>query len=204
MAHCFIYSDTLKTQISDQASELLTVGGKLRRIENELEQNLDKSNVVRQQLAEVETQRDELQARLDDREQELKERETDLAEFKLEAERRKSQQVGKYIEGLLVEIPPAEREDLSKSLSSLVTSRRALLKQTVAVNSTLLRALGDLDFQESQLMSSAREFDARIASQVLPEEAEDLPQGEEDSCPACGANLAAQATSCPDCGLGLG
>jgi hypothetical protein len=53
-------------------------------------------------------------------------------------------------------------------------------------------------------VASAREFDSRIAVQVLPEEAEDVGEEEDDACPACGAGLGHDATSCPDCGLGLG
>ncbi len=50
---------------------------------------------------------------------------------------------------------------------------------------------------------SARELDDRIALQVLPAEGEDLVEGEDDECPACGSRLSAAATSCSDCGLGL-
>ena len=51
---------------------------------------------------------------------------------------------------------------------------------------------------------SARKLDEQIALQVLPEEGEELAEGEEDECPACSAKRSAAATSCPDCGLGLG
>jgi hypothetical protein len=51
---------------------------------------------------------------------------------------------------------------------------------------------------------AARELDSQIVRRVLPDEAEDLQEGEEDQCPACGAELAAEATSCSDCGLSLG
>ena len=50
----------------------------------------------------------------------------------------------------------------------------------------------------------AREVDSSIAVRVLPEEPEDLAEGEDDACPACGATLAADVATCPDCGLGLG
>lgn len=48
---------------------------------------------------------------------------------------------------------------------------------------------------------AAREFDGTMASRLIPEEAPELPEGEEDACPACGTALDAQATVCPDCGL---
>jgi hypothetical protein len=51
---------------------------------------------------------------------------------------------------------------------------------------------------------AASELDSQIAARVLPGEAEELQEGEEDACPACGAKLSAEATACPDCGLGLG
>lgn len=51
---------------------------------------------------------------------------------------------------------------------------------------------------------AASELDSQIAARVLPHEAEDLQEGEEDACPACGTRLSAEATTCADCGLGLG
>ncbi|MBW2391225.1 MAG: mechanosensitive ion channel, partial [Deltaproteobacteria bacterium] len=90
-----------------------------------------------------------------------------LRDTQLEAERRESQHVASYVERLLVDVPSADRERLSTALGSLVTSRRALLKQTEVANSEYLRALGDLDFQESQLLSGAEEFDAYLAERLL-------------------------------------
>jgi len=52
--------------------------------------------------------------------------------------------------------------------------------------------------------SAARELDASIAAQVLPEEAPSVAEGEEETCPACGTGLAADVIECPDCGLRLG
>jgi len=57
--------------------------------------------------------------------------------------------------------------------------------------------------QDDQL-PPAREVDASIAAQLLPEEAPALAEGEEETCPACGTALSADAIECPDCGLGLG
>jgi hypothetical protein len=51
----------------------------------------------------------------------------------------------------------------------------------------------------------ARQIDEELLRQQLP----DLPEGadtgwsEAEGCPACGAAVAAQATECPDCGLGF-
>ena len=49
----------------------------------------------------------------------------------------------------------------------------------------------------------ARELDARIAAIVLPEEGDDAESGVADACPACDAELTPEASSCPNCGLGL-
>jgi hypothetical protein len=51
----------------------------------------------------------------------------------------------------------------------------------------------------------ARRIDERLLREQLP----DLPEGadtgwsEAEGCPACGAAVDAQATECPDCGLGF-
>jgi len=50
----------------------------------------------------------------------------------------------------------------------------------------------------------ARELDASIAAQILPDEAPLVEEGELESCPACAAGLATDATECPDCGLEFG
>ena len=52
--------------------------------------------------------------------------------------------------------------------------------------------------------ATARELDGSIAGRILPEEAPELAEGEEEACPACGTPLAAHATECSDCGLSFG
>jgi hypothetical protein len=59
-------------------------------------------------------------------------------------------------------------------------------------------------YVRSEDVAVAAELDASIAVQVLPEEAPALAEGEEETCPACGTSLAADATECPDCGLQFG
>ncbi len=59
-------------------------------------------------------------------------------------------------------------------------------------------------FVQSEHATTARDLDDSIAAQVLPEEAPPLEEGEEETCPACGTALAANATECPDCGLAFG
>jgi hypothetical protein len=59
-------------------------------------------------------------------------------------------------------------------------------------------------YVQSEHVTPAKDLDGSIAAQVLPEEAPNLAEGGEEACPACGAALAADATECPDCGLGFG
>jgi hypothetical protein len=59
-------------------------------------------------------------------------------------------------------------------------------------------------YVSSEQASDAREIDGSIAAQVLPDEAPALAEGEQETCPACGAELAADATECADCGLPFG
>jgi hypothetical protein len=50
----------------------------------------------------------------------------------------------------------------------------------------------------------ARELDASIVGQIVPEEAPPVAEGEDETCPACGDTLAADAVECPGCGLSFG
>ena len=56
-------------------------------------------------------------------------------------------------------------------------------------------------FVQGDEVPLARELDDAIAGRILPEEAPELSEGEEESCPACGAALGADSTECGDCGL---
>ena len=59
-------------------------------------------------------------------------------------------------------------------------------------------------YVEAAQAAPAAGLDATIAAQVLPETAPELPEGEQDECPACGHALMTHTTECPDCGLVLG
>jgi hypothetical protein len=59
-------------------------------------------------------------------------------------------------------------------------------------------------YVQSEHAPLARDLDSSVAAQVLPEEAPTLAEGEEETCPACGTALPADATECSDCGLGFG
>jgi hypothetical protein len=59
-------------------------------------------------------------------------------------------------------------------------------------------------YVRSEHASSARELDGSIAAQLLPDEAPALAEGEQETCPACGTPLTADAIECSDCGLQFG
>jgi hypothetical protein len=59
-------------------------------------------------------------------------------------------------------------------------------------------------YVRSEDLELARELDASIAAQLVPDEAEALADGEVEACPACGAALAADGLECSDCGLSFG
>jgi len=93
--------------------------------------------------------------------------EAGLREIQLEATWREFEDVPSYIEHLLEGVSAVEQEKLSAPLQGLVASRRALLKNTIAANNEYLRALGDLDFHETQLQVTASEFDAFLVERLL-------------------------------------
>lgn len=53
-------------------------------------------------------------------------------------------------------------------------------------------------------LAAAEELDGTLAARLVPEEAPELGEGEEETCPACGAALEADTVECPDCGLAFG
>jgi hypothetical protein len=59
-------------------------------------------------------------------------------------------------------------------------------------------------YVQSDDAAAARELDDSIAGRIMPEEAPELAEGEEESCPACGHALAVDTVECPDCGLSFG
>ena len=69
-------------------------------------------------------------------------------------------------------------------------------------------AFGDVQlfglYVEPAAGAAARKLDGAIAARVLPEEAPELADGEQDACPACGTPLSATAIECPECELVFG
>jgi potassium efflux system protein len=90
-----------------------------------------------------------------------------LRDIKLEAERRALQDIPQYVAELVADLPEAEGIELSAPLQELLGSRLVLLKNGIAVNSNYLRALGELDFQENQLLATSSDFNDFLLQRLL-------------------------------------
>jgi potassium efflux system protein len=93
--------------------------------------------------------------------------ETGLRGIQLEAERRELQDEPGYIAGRLAEATAEERDELAGPVQQLVTSGQALLSNTIAANTEYLRALAELDFQQTQLQTIGTEFDSYLVERLL-------------------------------------
>jgi len=93
--------------------------------------------------------------------------EAGLRGIQLEAERRELQDEPGYIAGRLAEATAEERDELAGPVQQLVTSGQVLLSNTIAANTEYLRALAELDFQETQLQTIGTEFDSYLVERLL-------------------------------------
>jgi hypothetical protein len=117
------------------------------------------------------------------------------------------------------EVPADEPPDALPPASELVLVRSASARWAVSLSEQLAEAgiahrVDDLPdrsaygvFVREGDVEAARRVDAGLVERELP----DLPEGwdigeetDDDSCPACGTAVAADAAECPDCGLALG
>jgi len=92
---------------------------------------------------------------------------TSLQEIQLAAERRDLQDIPGVVAELLADLPDTARDPLTEPLQEMLAGRRTLLKNAIAVNNSYQRALGELDFQENQLLATASEFNDFLAQRLL-------------------------------------
>ena len=92
---------------------------------------------------------------------------TGLRDIQLEAERRKLQDIPTYVATLLSDLPAAERDELDTPLQDMLAGRTVLLRNAIVANNNYQRALGELDFQESQLLATASEFNDFLVQRLL-------------------------------------
>ncbi len=92
---------------------------------------------------------------------------TGLRHIQLETNRRELQDEPSFISDRLGIMPDEERGELAEPVQMLVTNRRALLRNTIGVNTEYMRALAELDSQESQLQATATDFDSFLVERML-------------------------------------
>lgn len=93
--------------------------------------------------------------------------EAGLRDIQYDAEWAELQDPAAYLDSLLGEIPESEWDTVREPLTALIAGRRTLMRNTLAANTTYIRALGEQDFEEQQLISIADEFSTFLAKRLM-------------------------------------
>jgi potassium efflux system protein len=90
-----------------------------------------------------------------------------LRMIQYDEERQTLGNVSDYVDELTASLPPEETWGIRDELEKLATNRKALLKQAIALNQAYLRALGEVEFAERQLLNTVKDYDAFIGENLL-------------------------------------
>lgn len=90
-----------------------------------------------------------------------------LQDIRFAAEWRDMRDSTKYTESKLIDVLPAERDVLAEPIKLLIDKRRVLLRNTRDANSKYLRALTELNFQQSNAQQITAEWDAFLVENLL-------------------------------------
>ncbi len=90
-----------------------------------------------------------------------------LRQLVYEDERRQLRSLGDYVAERAADLPEAEAEAIREDMTSLARTRRELIARAVDIESTYLRALGDLDFETRRVESAATEYRNFISERLL-------------------------------------
>ena len=82
-------------------------------------------------------------------------------------ERQNLGSVADYVDDLTASLPPEETWGIRGELEQLATNRKALLKQAITLNQAYLRALGEVEFAQRQLLNTVRDYDLFISENLL-------------------------------------
>jgi potassium efflux system protein len=93
--------------------------------------------------------------------------EAGLRQLQLEEERSQLKDVEEYVDLLLDDRKVEEAGPIRGELWALAESRRGLLDQAMALNQAYVRALGELDFAQTQLMDTVKSYRAFIDENLL-------------------------------------
>jgi potassium efflux system protein len=72
-----------------------------------------------------------------------------------------------YVNNLTSDLTPEEARGIHVELERLTASRKALLDQAITLNQAYLRALGDLEYAERQLLNTVEDFSVFISENLL-------------------------------------
>jgi potassium efflux system protein len=105
------------------------------------------------------------QAKAEQREARISE--ISLAQIQHEEERRKLRDTDVYVSELLVGVAPEEAQVIRAELKTLAKTRLELLGKAIDTEQALLRALGELDFEQRQLLDTVQTYSSFLAERLL-------------------------------------
>lgn len=82
-------------------------------------------------------------------------------------ERQKLSSIADYVDDLTAGLSPEEARSIRGELEQLTTNRKALLNQGITLDQAYLRALGELEFAQRQLINTVSDYDAFISENLL-------------------------------------
>jgi len=152
--------DTIKKQAEQisnefrstrQKVELAGLSQALGRVLNEQQRELPNPRIFRKQS----------------REREQKITAAGLQMIQYNEERQNLGNTADYVDELTASLPPEETWGIRSELEQLATNRKALLKQAIDLNQAYLRALGEVEFAQRQLLNTVRDYDSFISENLL-------------------------------------
>lgn len=92
---------------------------------------------------------------------------TSLAKIQNEEEKKRLNNIDAFVAELTAKLPPGRAETIRDDLRGLVRQREELLKHTVATQKAYVRALGELDFAQRQLLDEVAAYDEFLSKRLL-------------------------------------
>jgi potassium efflux system protein len=93
--------------------------------------------------------------------------EISLSQIQHEEERRALRDIDSYVDNLVAELPSQEAAEIRGELRTLAESRRQLLAKAIDTEQAVLRALGELDFAQRQLLDTVEAYTQFLAERLL-------------------------------------
>jgi len=82
-------------------------------------------------------------------------------------EKNQLRRIPAYVDQLTAELPPEQAAEIRQDLKDLAQQRGKLLGKALSLGETYLRALGELDYAQNQLIKSVEAYDALLAERLL-------------------------------------